>query len=145
VQFNGKYWEKPRKWSARGPRFPGQISPPPPRRSCRVPTSGPPYFVRFRGLTEVLRLARHIHSLTEEYQSREQISETVSLYLTKFMHKICFTISFISCLYMFGAHVLIIKKSKLHYTASGIITLTGGCPDGTGRGGGESGPEDVSL
>jgi len=30
---------------------------------------------------------------------------------------------FISCLYMFRAHVLIIRRSKLHYTASGIITL----------------------
>jgi hypothetical protein len=39
------------------------------------------------------------------------------------MHnKICFTISFISCLYMFRAHVLIITRSKLLYTASGIIT-----------------------
>ena len=38
------------------------------------------------------------------------------------MHKMCFTISFISCLYMFRAHVLIIRRSKLHYTASGIIT-----------------------
>ena len=47
-------------------------------------------------------------------------------YLTKFMHKICFTISFISCLYMFRAHVLIIRRSKLHYTASGIITPIGG-------------------
>jgi len=28
-----------------------------------------------------------------------------------------FTISFISCLYMFRAHVLIIRRSKLHYTA----------------------------
>ena len=36
---------------------------------------------------------------------------------------VCFTISFISCLYMFRAHVLIIRRSKLHYTASGIITL----------------------
>jgi len=33
--------------------------------------------------------------------------------------------SFISCLYMFRAHVLIIRKSKLHYTASGIITPIG--------------------
>ena len=38
------------------------------------------------------------------------------------MHKICFAISFISCLYMFQAHVIIIRRSKLHYTASGIIT-----------------------
>ena len=37
-------------------------------------------------------------------------------YLTNLMHKICFTISFISCLYMFRAHVLIIRRSKLHYT-----------------------------
>ena len=38
---------------------------------------------------------------------------------------VCFTISFISCLYMFRAHVLIIRRSKLHYTASGIITPIG--------------------
>ena len=31
---------------------------------------------------------------------------------------------FISCLYMFRTHVLIIR-SKLHYTASGIITSIG--------------------
>jgi hypothetical protein len=41
---------------------------------------------------------------------------------------ICFTISFISCLYMFRAHVLIIRRSKLYYTASGIITPVGGRP-----------------
>jgi len=49
----------------------------------------------------------------------------LSQYLTNLMHKICFTISFISCLYMFRAHVLIIRSSKLHYTASGIITPIG--------------------
>ena len=36
-----------------------------------------------------------------------------------------FTISFISCLYKFRAHVLIIRRSKLHYIASGIITPIG--------------------
>ena len=36
------------------------------------------------------------------------------------------TISFISRLYMFRAHVLIIRRSKLRYTASGIITPIGG-------------------
>jgi len=51
------------------------------------------------------------------------ISVYLSQYLTNLTHKICFTISFISCLYMFQAHVLIITRSKLHYTASGIITL----------------------
>jgi len=35
----------------------------------------------------------------------------------------CFTISSISWLYMFRAHVLIIRRSKMHYTASGIVTL----------------------
>ena len=49
----------------------------------------------------------------------------LSQYLTNLMHKICFTVSFISCLYMFRAHVLIIRRSKLHYTASGIITTIG--------------------
>jgi len=41
--------------------------------------------------------------------------------------KFCFTKSFISCLYMFRAHVLIIRRSKLCYTASGIITPIRGC------------------
>ena len=31
-----------------------------------------------------------------------------------------------SCIYMFRAHVLIIRRSELHYTASGIITPIGG-------------------
>jgi len=35
---------------------------------------------------------------------------------------------FISCLYMFRAHVLIIGRSKLYYTASGIITPIGRRP-----------------
>ena len=39
---------------------------------------------------------------------------------------LCFYNKFISCRYMFRAHVLIFSRSKLHYTASGIITLIGG-------------------
>jgi len=35
----------------------------------------------------------------------------------------CFTVSLFRSLYMFRAHVPIIRRSKLHYTASGIITL----------------------
>ena len=38
------------------------------------------------------------------------ISVYLSQYLTNLMHKICFTISFISRLYMFRAHVLIITR-----------------------------------
>ena len=54
-----------------------------------------------------------------------RFADSASQYLTNLMHKICFTISFISCLYMFRAHVLIIRRSKLHYTASGVITPIG--------------------
>jgi len=35
---------------------------------------------------------------------------------------------FISSLCMFRAHVLIIRRAKLYYTVSGIITPIGGCP-----------------
>jgi len=44
-----------------------------------------------------------------------QLDERIFLFYNKF----------ISCLYMFRAHVLIIKRSKLHYTASGIIRPIG--------------------
>jgi len=43
----------------------------------------------------------------------------LSQYLTNLMHKICFTISFISCLYMFQSHVLINRRSQpVHETAT---------------------------
>ena len=38
----------------------------------------------------------------------------------------CFTISLFHASTCFEHHVLIIRKSKLHYTASGIITHIGG-------------------
>jgi len=38
------------------------------------------------------------------------------------MTKFVFYNKFISCLYMFRAHVIIMKRSKLRYTACGIIT-----------------------
>jgi len=38
----------------------------------------------------------------------------------------CFTISLFRSIYIFRPHVLIIRRSKLHYTASGIITPIGG-------------------
>jgi len=40
--------------------------------------------------------------------------------------KFLFYNKFISCIYMFRAHELIIRRSKLHYTASGINTRKGG-------------------
>ena len=38
------------------------------------------------------------------------------------MHQIFYN-KFISSLYMFRAHVLIVRRAKLYYTVSGIITL----------------------
>ena len=40
------------------------------------------------------------------------ISVYLSQYWTNLMHKICFTVIFIVCVYMFRAHVLIIRRSK---------------------------------
>ena len=44
------------------------------------------------------------------------------------MHKICFTISLFYASTCFGHHVLIVRRSKLYYTASGIIIPIGGLP-----------------
>jgi len=38
----------------------------------------------------------------------------LSQYLTNLTHKICFTLTFTLCLYMFRTHVLIIRRSKLY-------------------------------
>jgi len=42
------------------------------------------------------------------------------------MHKICFTIGLFHASTCFKHHVLIVRWSKLYYTASGIITPIGG-------------------
>jgi len=44
------------------------------------------------------------------------------------MHKILLYNKFIIRLYMFEHYVLIIRRSKLYYTASGIVTHVGGRP-----------------
>jgi len=44
------------------------------------------------------------------------------------MHKFLFYNKFTSCLYMFRAHMFIIRRSNLHYTTSGIITPIGAIP-----------------
>jgi len=38
------------------------------------------------------------------------------------MHKICFTISLFHASTCFEHHMLVVRRSKLYYTASGIIT-----------------------
>ena len=60
-------------------------------------------------------MALHKHSSTFILVINQLDAQNVSFYN-----------KFISCLYMFRAHVLIIRRSKLHYTASGIITPIGG-------------------
>ena len=45
---------------------------------------------------------------------------------TNLMHKICFTLSLFHAYTCFVYHVLIVRRSKLYYTASGIITPVGG-------------------
>jgi len=57
-----------------------------------------------------LKLNVHVINITSRYRCKQFL----------FYNK------FISCLYVFRAHVLIIRRSKLHYTASGIITPVGG-------------------
>ena len=44
------------------------------------------------------------------------------------MQKVCFTISLFHASTCFEHHVLIVRRSKLYYTASGIITPIGGRP-----------------
>ena len=44
------------------------------------------------------------------------------------VHKICFTISLFHASTCFEQHVLIIRRSKLYYIASGIIIPVGGRP-----------------
>ena len=42
------------------------------------------------------------------------------------MHKICFIISLFHASICFEHHVLIVRRSKLCYTASGVVTPVGG-------------------
>ena len=44
------------------------------------------------------------------------------------MHKICFTISLFHASTCFEQHVLIVRRSKLYFTASGITTPIDGRP-----------------
>ena len=76
-----------------------------------------------------------VHSSTfEEIQLKINSAVLLTVHISIFIPVInqldaqnfCFTVSYISCLYMFRAHVLIIRRSKLHYTASGIVTPIGG-------------------
>ena len=80
-----------------------------------------------------LNKPHHMRSLLAINSSASNFDVLLTVHLSIFISVInqldaqnfCFTISFISWLYMFRAHVLIIMRSKLHYTASGIITPIG--------------------
>jgi len=54
-------------------------------------------------------------NILSEWYMQLYLEYYLSQYLTNLMHKICFTISFISFLHTFRAHVLSIRRSKLHY------------------------------
>ena len=45
------------------------------------------------------------------------------------MHKICFSVSLFHASTCFEHHMLVVRRSKLYYTASGIITPIGGLKD----------------
>jgi len=57
------------------------------------------------------------------------LTENLSLFILVInqidAQKFCFTISLFHASTCFRHHVLIIRRSKLHYTASGIITRIG--------------------
>jgi len=59
---------------------------------------------------------------------KKRLLNTKRVFISVFnqlLHIIFFTISFISWIYLFRAHVLIIRRSKLYYTASSIVTPIG--------------------
>ena len=53
----------------------------------------------------------------------ERIRKFISVINQLDAHNFCFTISLFHASTCFERYVLIIRRSKLHYTASGIITL----------------------
>ena len=64
-----------------------------------------------RSVLKVFYMKLYLHSLVDKLKwfyknARCYNKNYLCQYLTNLMHKICFTISFISCLYMFRAHVL---------------------------------------
>ena len=75
------------------------------------------------GVTVKLRVSCRNTRTAEIQYDNGNVMIYLSHHLTNLMHKICFTISFISRLYMFRAHALIIRQSKLLYTASHYISL----------------------
>jgi len=75
--------------------------------------------------TDLLIMFRKRFAFYSENHTKYMSKLFLSQYLTNLVHKMFYTISFISCLYMFRSQALIIRRSKLHYTASGIITPIG--------------------
>ena len=76
------------------------------------------------------RASQHMYRFADRvsqyiYRFSDQASQYIYLSINQIDAQNVFTISFISCLYMFRAHVLIITRSDLYYTASGIIIPIG--------------------
>jgi len=62
------------------------------------------------------------------FSSEEHLPIFISVISQLDAQNFLFYNKFISCLYMFRAHVFIIRRSNLYYTASGIITPIGSRP-----------------
>jgi len=76
--------------------------------------------VALRGEKTVIKVSDYVSDILKH------VAQFISVINQLDAQNVCFTVSFISCLYMFRAHVLIIRRSKWYYTASGIITTSGG-------------------
>ena len=82
-------------------------------------------------ITDYKNIARNV-----QYQNRvgcyvlanRYEDQTASKVIAKLYSELLFFNKFISRLYMFRAHEFIIRRSKLYYTTSGIITPIGDRP-----------------
>ena len=96
--------ERPLKWGT-SPR-------------CKYTQPSITYFAVITCSGRGIECARHMRCCK---QTRLRIYFLIS---TNLMHYIFYN-KFISSLYMFRAHVLIVRRAKLYYTVSGIITPIG--------------------
>jgi len=69
---------------------------------------------------------KHVRAIFFDVSLTVHLSIFISVINQLDAQNFCFTVSLFHASTCFEHHVLIIKGSKLHYTASGIITPTGG-------------------
>jgi len=83
------------------------------------------HFFELNNKAPVISIYNYIYASTLEYSEVHQLILCVFISVINQLdaQNFLFYNKFISRLYMFRAHVLIIRRSKLYYTASGIITI----------------------